>query len=80
MADQINLGLLQKLASMLGGSQAGANLGTAQNPAYTNYAREMRAQGMTPLPIQQWMQQGQQQPAPQPQAAQPEAPPKPFQF
>jgi hypothetical protein len=72
--------MLQKLAALLGGQQAGQNVQTAQNPQYTNYVREMRAQGAQPLPIQAWMQQ--QQAAPQPQQAQqqPEAPPKPFQF
>ncbi len=82
MADQLNPTMLQKLASLLGGGQAGQNVQTAQNPQYTNYVREMRAQGLPALPIQAWMQQQKAAPVPQPVPAQPmpEAPPKPFQF
>ncbi len=74
--------MLQKLAAMLGGGQAGSNIATAQNPAYTNYVRETKAMGGQPLPMQAWQAQ---QMTPQPVAPQaaptpPQGPAQPFRF
>jgi hypothetical protein len=83
MADQLNPTMLQKLAALLGGQQAGQNVQTAQNPAYVTYARTAQAMGEPVLPMQAWIQQQQAARAatpPQPvQQVQP-AEPKPFQF
>lgn len=74
MADQ---SMMQKIAAALTGGAGG--LSGYANPGYAMYVKEARAEGRTPLPQAEWVKmQGQQEPAPQPQA--PAAPAQPFRF